>query len=748
MPDQDRNGGGAQWVLACLLALLPALASAQPPPVASVGFHESLDRDAVLPAAVAAAQATPPDVAFSVVLAVPRAALEPQSGVFDFAALDQRLALYRPIRGVQVLLDLRAGPEDLADVTAWSRYLREVATRYRAAVRGYLIRVAPATGSPRDAAFLLKSAAVSVKAGDDDALVMFGAFAADDEPRLTAYFDDDLGAYADAFGVTADAVAAGVPALIEKRDATAAVVMLDAPLGAAIPDAAEQLLSRHVALLGTRVSGAVYVASPAVAAGALAPIAPLRFLFSQPVTSLDPQALHVALLHNGRNVTATVPHRLLFGLKTGATYFVYSAAEGPLELRLDERTGTRPIVADGLRATRQPVSSFTYDSATAVARIGLPATTAPLVVDWSDGSDTVLLDSQEVSSAQLPSVAEIVARNQQAQAAQDEVLHTYVAHALMEQSFRATAADPGFDVVTENRFFVEGPSVEWEELSFRLNGTKWGANRPPFPLLQAEKVLSLPLDLRLSTDYRYRLDGVEEVDGRRCFVLRFDPLDARQSLYRGSVWIDQETFLRVKVQTVQTTLATPVLSSEETQHFAVAGTIDGRDIHLLTRLLVRQTMLVAGRSLGVEREVRFDAFQLNDPTFTAQRQAARGGNNVMYRDTDRGLRYLVKKDGAREVAETTTTSAKALALGVTYDPSFDFPIPLGGINYLDFEFLGKDRQLAVIFGGVVALVNVQHPKLIGDRIDASLDLFAIAVRGNDRTYGDNGERPGERLVSL
>ena len=87
----------------------------------------------------------------------------------------------------------------------------------------------------------------------------------------------------------------------------------------------------------------------------------------------------------------------------------------------------------------------------------------------------------------------------------------------------------------------------------------------------------------------------------------------------------------------------------------------------------------------------------------------------------------MKKDGERVVAETTTTSAKALALGVTYDPSFDFPIPLGGINYLDFDFLGKDSQLAVIFGGVLALVNVQHPKLIGDRIDASLDLFAIAV---------------------
>ena len=755
MPDHDRTRRGAGWCLACLLAglptIVPALASAQSSPLPSLGFHESLDGDPVLHSALALANAgkpATPRTPFTVVIAVPRATLEPQPGVFAFAALDRRLAIYRTTDGAEILLDLRASAADVAAVTAWGRYVRAVATRYGASVRGYVIRADATVGGPRDAGFVLKSAAVNVKAADGDALVMFAAFAAADEARLTALFDDDLGAYADAFGLSADGVAAGLPALIETRDPTATVVLVDEALGAEMPTAAARMLSRHVDLLGTRVSGAVYTASAAVAAGALAPVAPLSYLFSQPVTSLDLQALRVTILRNGQDVTASVRHRLLFGLKTGASYFVYAASEGPLELRLTERTGARPVIADGLRGTRQPVSTFTYDTGSATARIGLPAGATPLVVDWSDGTASVLLDNQEVSSTRLPSVGEIVARNQQSQTAQDERLRTYVANVLMEQSFRTTAADPGFDVVTENRFFVEGKTVEWEERSFRLNGTKWGANRPPFPLLQAEKVLSLPLDLRLSTDYRYRIDGVEDVDGRPCFVLRFDPIDAARSLYRGSVWIDQTTFLRVKVQTVQTKLSTPVLSSEEMQYFGTAGVIDGQNIQLLTRLVVRQTMLVAGRTLAVEREVLFDGFQLNAPEFATMRQASRTSDNVMYRDTEQGLRYLVKKDGERVVADTTTTSAKALALGITYDPSFDFPIPLGGINYLDFDFLGKDSQLAVIFGGVLALVNVQHPKLIGDRIDASLDLFAIAVRGNDRTYGDGGERPGERLVSL
>jgi hypothetical protein len=49
--------------------------------------------------------------------------------------------------------------------------------------------------------------------------------------------------------------------------------------------------------------------------------------------------------------------------------------------------------------------------------------------------------------------------------------------------------------------FFERGAVEWEELSFAFNGATWTSNRPSFPLVQPEKVLSLPLDLRLGQDY-------------------------------------------------------------------------------------------------------------------------------------------------------------------------------------------------------------------------------------------------------
>ena len=736
------------WIallLAAIAGLAPATAIAQP--LAGTGFDESLDEPPRLAEALDAS-AAPPDAAFLLRVRVPRGRLEATAGTFDFSALDARLERYAARPGVALLLDLGPAVAAGADLDAWRRDVREVATHARGRVRGYLVHAPPAPLAASDAAFAIKAAAVAVKAGDGSAQVVLGTFTAADAARLTALFDLEIAAYIDAYGLTGSAVDAGLDAHIDQRAPSTGLVLFDQPLDEMPAAAIDAFLARQLGLIGSKVNAAIFTA-PAPALTAVLPVvARFRFLLDQPTAALDDAAIALHLTRGGSDVTAAVPHRMLFGLKTAANALVYRSADGPLEITVTERTGVTPSVVDARAGTRRPVERFTYDAVKATARFTVPASSTPLVVDWSDGSGTVLVESEDVATAKLPSVAEIIARHQQAQGAQDALVRRYVANATMTQSFRTTQADPGWDVVTENRYFVDGTVVEWEEREFRLNGTRWGANRPPFPLLQAEKVLSLPLDLRLTADYRYVLDGVERVEGRDCFVLRFDPVDAARALYRGTVWIDRRDFLKVKVQTVQTRMTAPVLSSEETQFFTSIGQVDGRDVQRLTRLVGRQTMLVAGRTLAVERLIGFHDHQLNPADFETERQAARDGSSIMYRDTDQGLRYFAKKDGVRQVVDSETTKAKALALGVTYDPSFDFPLPLGGINYLDFNFLGKDNQLAVVFGGVLALVNVQRPNLIGRRVGASLDLFAIAVPGNDRTYGAGGETPGERVVTI
>jgi hypothetical protein len=314
----------------------------------------------------------------------------------------------------------------------------------------------------------------------------------------------------------------------------------------------------------------------------------------------------------------------------------------------------------------------------------------------------------------------------------------------METHFHLSATTT-FDVVTENRFYSDKEGSEFEELAFNLNGTRWKEKRPAVLVPQAEKVLSRPLDLRLTQDYRYRLERVETVDDHKCYAVRFEPVHGSQSLYRGTVWIDATTFAKLKVQAVQTHLGSPVVSNEEIQEFTPAATVGGQPLYLLSHFTSRQIMLIGGRNLLVERIVRFSAFEVNSPTFSERREASRAGDNLMFRDTDQGLRNLVKRGDQRAVEENPATAFKALAVGVLVDPSFDFPLPILGFNYLDLHFLKKDTQVALLFGGILAVGSVQRPKVIGDSVDASLDLFAIAVRGNNEVFGARGEVRSERL---
>src|SRR5260370_39080902 len=114
-------------------------------------------------------------------------------------------------------------------------------------------------------------------------------------------------------------------------------------------------------------------------------------------------------------------------------------------------------------------------------------------------------------------------------------------------------------------------------------------------------------------------------------------------------------------------------------------------------------MLIGGRNLLVERMLRFSAFHANSPSFLERREASRAGDNIMVRDTDQGLRNLVKRGDQRVVEETPATAFKALAVGVLVDPSFDFPLPILGFNYLNFQFLTKDTQVALLFGVILAV---------------------------------------------
>jgi len=178
------------------------------------------------------------------------------------------------------------------------------------------------------------------------------------------------------------------------------------------------------------------------------------------------------------------------------------------------------------------------------------------------------------------------------------------------------------------------------------------------------------------------------------------------------------------------------------------ASIEGFPAMLMTGLTARQIVLIAGRNLLLEKSAVFSDFHVNATDFDQTRGAARQSDHIMYRETDRGLRYFVKEGEQRVVSERATTRARAMAMGLLVDPSFGYPLPIFGLNILDFEFRGRpDTQFALLFAGVLAAGNIQRPRLGGTPLDASVDFFAIAPPASDRLYVGGGEREAERLLT-
>jgi hypothetical protein len=691
--------------------------------------------DALAP--VAAVDARPP---FPVGVAVRL------SGRVDDRALDERLADYAS-RKIPVWLALPA-PASVDLVERWRAALQELLSRHREGIDIVEIQGAP---DPKLTVFSLRLAATEARSAREAIRVALGVPRGPQSGWLADVYTRELSPYVDILVLpdVADRAAASAHVLEIDRDAQIALVAGDA--GNAAAEAFERIVDSQLETVGTNVAIVAWRASDVVAA-ALRKLAPIAPLLRGDITPLDAPSASLSMTLDGENVTSSIRHRLLFDNRTFATYLVYwgAASKSLLDVSLTLPVEGEPALYRLADGSKLGATDYSRNPETSRVRARLPLAGGPMLVDFNEGASAVFVARADVSAERQLSVDEIIARHQQQQRAQDALVRNYTAFARTQQHFRPTMTDPGYDVVTENRYFVAADGIEWEELSFSVNGSKWGADRPPFPLLQPEKVLSLPLQLRFDDDYRYRLAGTERVGEYDCYVIRFEPVGAGRatSFYRGTVWIERKTFARVKVSAVQTGLSAPVVSNEEIQTYAPVTSIGNRPIFLFTGLNARQIILIAGRNILVEKLVSFERFQVNDPGFDEGRSSARRGNGVMYRETDKGLRYYIKQGDTRVVSDRATRSARAMAMGVTLDPSYGFPLPIFGINYLNFEFRGRsDTQLAILFAGVLAAGNIQRPKLGGAPFDASVDFFAIAAPSSDRLYDASGERDAERLLT-
>jgi hypothetical protein len=352
-----------------------------------------------------------------------------------------------------------------------------------------------------------------------------------------------------------------------------------------------------------------------------------------------------------------------------------------------------------------------------------------------------------VTAERLPTAEEIITAHQAVAARQAGILKNYQARGRVDFHFRLGTSSQTLDVAMAGRFFWDtatGP--EWEFTDYFVNGNRSPWKRfPELPLVQPEKVATLPLDISLDRSYAYELTGEDVVDGRPCWVLSFEPLDPEKTLYRGKVWIDKETFQRPRASVVQTKLESPFISSEERDTYGPVETPAGT-LWLLRRVDGQQIYTTAGRNFIVLREVTFDDFVPNGTEFERNRQQAYASENRMLRETDKGFRALDRTEQGERVVRAGTDPSQLFGLGgLAWDQSRDFPLPLLGVDYFDFHLFGSSAQTNIFFAGVITSANVTWPGVGGTKWELGGDVFALAVNGTDRQF-ENGVENEKRDV--
>ena len=467
-------------------------------------------------------------------------------------------------------------------------------------------------------------------------------------------------------------------------------------------------------------------------------------------------------------------------------YLTEDVSRDPTQTRATRRDGTPATVLRFFDGKKFTPLLFLPEDAAGAAGIDLPGgafakasvenlasgakkdfdlkTAKTLSLDLSRGPLAVVLQpaaraggetrtAVEVGAERGLTAEEIVARERAWDAGQRERTGSFIADMKASLRFRIGEVNETFDLTILGPFYFrrgEAPDWEWDE--FYLNGVKWkGKTLPKLPILQPEKVTTLPLDIRLTEDYDYALHGEATLAGRRAYHITFSPkiTTGEKPIYRGSVWIDKETFALLRRDSVQLNLKGETLSNVQSELYRPVPGSPG--VVLPLEIKGEQVFSTAGRTTAIERDVVMRSVRVNPPDFDERLGAAHASQAQMIRDTAKGMRYLVPdpgKPGDRVVEEKISKKSTFGLLGAFYDDSLDYPLPLLGVQHFNFDLWGKGKQLSVFFAGALLTANYSDPSLAGSRFDLGADLFAVAFAFGDVSYRNGKEVSAEKLKHL
>jgi hypothetical protein len=442
--------------------------------------------------------------------------------------------------------------------------------------------------------------------------------------------------------------------------------------------------------------------------------------------------------------------RLARGTDLGGIVLVTGAdadgapARGPFVLELDGPAYTAAAVHDVATGRSR---SFDLPKA-GTPRLSLTTANGPLAIVLTareKAPSEATRAATDVTAVRGLTVEEILARHQVWRAGRDARWTRFAAVNRTSYRFRLEGFPTSFELTFEGPFFYErGKGFDWAWQTAYVNGVRWrGKKIPELPLLQPEKVSELPLELTFNEAYRYELDGEDVVGGVPCWVVRFEPSAGfkAKAIYSGRVFIARTDFSLRRVSAKQLNLTGEVQSVDETTDFAEVAAPDGGPPLLQPVTTRGQSILrTFSRTTTLERTTELLELHLDPGDYDERKAAVLAGDQVMVRDTDQGVRYLEKrKDGERVVVEDAKTSRIFGLGGVFYDDSFDFPLPLLGLYYIDLDVAKKKKQLQGFWGGPIFAGSYNDPNLFGTNLDLGVDAFANLIRGDDALWED-GEK--------
>ncbi|HEX7810033.1 MAG TPA: hypothetical protein VF608_14960, partial [Thermoanaerobaculia bacterium] len=402
--------------------------------------------------------------------------------------------------------------------------------------------------------------------------------------------------------------------------------------------------------------------------------------------------------------------------------------------------------------------------------VGSPAAKEPyaIVVDYAEKPDAnITKETINIATERGITVEEIIRNHQSYDAYQESIQPNYIAHNTTRLRFDIGGGAESLEAAIAGDYFSEPHGrADWVWSEFFINGVKWKYGKiPELPLIQPEKVTQLPLDIHLTNEYRYELVRTTDVLGYRVYEVRFEPppnAPATLPLYRGTVFIDTKTWARVRITMVQLNLAGEILSNEERVDFvpfardtkapltaADVATADARAlIWLPMEVVAQQVISASGRASVVQRSTSFANFRIDPPEFANLLAEASKSDARMVRETDAGLRYLEKIGDERVVKEGFDTAQIFALGGLHHDDGLDYPVvPLGGVDYFNFNLFNKGIQTNVFFAGVILAANATHPNVGNTRTNIGADFFGIAVPTENVIYRNGEERPDESVKS-